>query len=406
MPLDIGIGLSTAKDPVAAAKEAAKQASFNMVSERADLAIVFSSRDLASLGLLKNIAASTGGVPIIGCSGTAVITSEGVFKHGLVVMLLSMPANIQAATAYVRDFKIKGGPESGRELAEKLLAGSKETRRVLSLILADGLIEDTANLIAGMQERFGRMFPILVGSASGNMQAYRTYLYFNQDVLMDSALGVLWGGKLSFGLGSYHGWKPLGKPRVVTKARSNLVEEIDGEYALKVYEEYFGGSATMLRKNFRIISMLYPLGINIEGENEYLLGNVVAIEKNGSLRFQNNINQGSIVKLMIATKESCLQATRNAAEEAKKNLAGLTMEHAKELTKKVVIVFESLSRQMLLSKNPAEEINIIKDVFETDTPIMGLYTYGEQAPLNATSYYRSRTYFHNQAISILALGGQ
>jgi len=402
--LDIGIGLSREKDPALAAKEAVRQAGFNMLSERADLAIVFSSRDLASLGLLKSIAVSSGGIPVIGCSGSAVITDQGVFKHALAVMLLRIPDSSHAVTAYVRDLKAKGGQESGRELAEKLLADSKETRRVLSLILADALIKDVADLIAGLQERFGRMFPIFAGSASGNIQAHHTYLYFNQNLLMDSALGMLWGGKLSFGLASRHGWKPLGKPRTVTKSRGNLVEEIDGEYALKVYEEYFGSSAAELKKNFYLISILYPLGINIE--NEYFLHNVMAIEEDGSLRFQANLKQGSIVKLMLATKESCLQATRDAAEEAKKGLMGPSAESAKESTKKFILIFESLSRQMLLSKDPAQEIKIIKEVFGAGAPIMGLYTYGGQTPFNIGSYYQSQTYFHNQAISVLALGGQ
>jgi len=403
--LDIGVGLSTAKDPAVAVKEAIRQASLNMASERADLAIVFSSRELASQGLLRSIAVTSGGVPVIGSSGGGVITNQGVFKHGLAVMLLNIPPNIQPATACVRDLKAKSGLGSGRELAEKLLMNFKDTPRVLSFILADGSIEDTANIITGMRERLGKIFPILVGSASANIQAYRTYLYFNQEVLMDSAVGVLWGGKLSFGLGSRHGWKPLGKPRTVTKSRGNLVEEIDGERALRIYEKYFGGTAAELKKNFRIISMLYPLGINIEGEEGYLLRNAVAIEGNSGLRFQADIKQGSIVKLMLATEESCLQATQDASEEAKKNLTRFNVEFTKESSRKAVLVFESLSRQMLLSKNPAEEIKIIKEVFGAGTPIMGLYTYGEQAPLNVTSYYQSQTYFHNQAISVLALGG-
>jgi len=405
MALEIGIGLSTEKDPAIAAKEAAQQASLNLGSEKVNLAIVFSSRNLASAGLLKNITSVTGGIPIIGSTGTAIMTGQGIFKHGLAVMLLNIPSGIPIATACARDLKAKTSLKCGRELAEKLLDNLKEARRALSLILVDGLIEDTAELIVGMREKLGRILPILVGSASTNMQTHHTYLYFNQDILIDSVLGILWGGKLNFGLSSHHGWKPLGKPRLVTKSQGNLVEEIDGEYALKTYEQYFGGSAAELRKNFRLISMLYPLGISVEGENEYLLRNATAIEKNGGLRFQADIKQGSIVKLMLATKESCLQATRDAAEEAKKSLVGPPTESTKDLTKKAVLIFESLPRQMLLSKNPAEEIKIIKEVLGVDTPIMGLYTYGGQAPLNTTSYYQNQAHFHNQAINILALGG-
>ncbi|MFA5115452.1 MAG: FIST N-terminal domain-containing protein [Candidatus Omnitrophota bacterium] len=405
MPLDIGIGLSTEKDYSLAAKEAVKMASMDMVSEKVDMAIVFSSRDLASIGLLKSIALSTGGVPLIGCSATALLTPHGIIKHGVAVVLLSIPETIQTTIACIQELKNKRGSESGRELADRLLADFKETRRVMGLVFSDSSTEDAANLIAGMRERLGKMFPILVGSLSGNRQPHRTYLYFNHNVLMDSALGMLWGGRLNFGMGSCHGWKPLGKPRTVTKSQANIVEEIDGEYALKIYEEYFGASVSELRKNFRIISMLYPLGISIDSEKEYLLRNAVAIEENGSLRFQADIKQGSIVKLMLATKESCFEATRRAAEEAKRNLAGLSNESAKTLNKRIVFVFESLSRQMLLNKDSAQEIKIIKDAFGPDTPLIGLYTYGGQAPLNLGSYYSDQSHFHNQAISILALGG-
>lgn len=407
MPLDIGIGLSTEKDYSLAAKEAVRMAGMDMVSEKVDMAIVFSSRDLSSIGLLKSIALSIGGeVPLIGCSATALLTPHGIIKHGVLVVLLNIPAAIQTTTAYIQELKNRKGTEGGRELADRLLADFKETRRVMSLVFADSSTEDAANLVAGMREKLGKIFPILVGSLSGNRQPHRTYLYFNHNVLMDSALGALWGGKFGFGLGSYHGWKPLGKPRTVTRSHDNIVEEIDGEYALKIYEEYFGTSAAELRKNFRIISMLYPLGISIDNEGEYLLRNAVVIEENGSLRFQADIKQGSIVKLMLATKESCLDAARRAAEEAKRNLLmGLANETAKTLNKRVVFVFESLSRQMLLNKDTTQEVKIIKDVFGPDVPLVGVYTYGEQAPLNLGSYYRDTVHFHNQAISVLAIGG-
>jgi len=37
-------------------------------------------------------------------------------------------------------------------------------------------------------------------------------------------------------------------------------------------------------------------------------------------------------------------------------------------------------------------------------PIIGFYTYGEQAPLKAISYH-GHAYSHNQTIAVLALGG-
>ena len=49
--MNIGIGLSIEKDPILAAREATRLASLNLHSQKIDLAIVFSSVDLASAGL-------------------------------------------------------------------------------------------------------------------------------------------------------------------------------------------------------------------------------------------------------------------------------------------------------------------------------------------------------------------
>jgi len=49
-------------------------------------------------------------------------------------------------------------------------------------------------------------------------------------------------------------------------------------------------------------------------------------------------------------------------------------------------------------------LEIIKEKLGKDTPIIGIYTYGEQAPLRAVNY-QGRGYFHNQTIAILGIGG-
>ncbi len=106
--------------------------------------------------------------------------------------------------------------------------------------------------------------------------------------------------------------------------------------------------------------------------------------------------QGSLIRLMIGTKESCLAATRQATEEVKKSLLGRPYNF--------ILVFDSISRYILLGRQAQKELEIIKEELGKDIPIIGLYTYGEQAPLRAINY-QGRSYFHNQAITILAIGG-
>ena len=146
--MNIGIGLSKEKDPISAAREATMLAGINLHSGKVDLAVVFSSIDLSCVSLLKTIDASLNGrVPIVGCSSAAIISNQGIFKHGLAVMLLSLPANVYFNIAYVKDIKEKTALSAGRELGEKLLSGFRDVRRDLSVVFSDGIIDEGSKLI-------------------------------------------------------------------------------------------------------------------------------------------------------------------------------------------------------------------------------------------------------------------
>jgi len=401
--MQIATGLSIKKDPILAAKEAITAARLELRSEKIDLAIVFSSINLSSSILLETINLSLEEtVPIIGCSGAAVISNQGIFIQGVVILLLSLSSGEYLNTACVQDIKTKTALNAGRELGEKLLYAFKDVRRVLSVIFSDGLMDEGSNLILGLQERLGTSFPLAGASAADNLRFLKSHVYFNKELFSDGAVGILLGGKFNFGLGIKHGWKPIGKPRTVTRSQGNIVWEIDSEPAVKIYEKYLACRVSELQKELKRISILYPIGMYLPGEEEYLLRNILSIGKDGSLRFQGNVFQGSLIRLMIGTKESCLAATRQAVEEAQKNLSGQVSESKK--MNNFVLVFDSVSRYMLLKRGAAKELQIIKETMGENTPIIGLYTYGEQAPLMAVSY-AGQSYFHNQTIAILNIAG-
>ncbi|MBM3246906.1 MAG: hypothetical protein FJZ13_06270, partial [Candidatus Omnitrophica bacterium] len=288
----------------------------------------------------------------------------------------------------------KSTVNAGEELGKKLLYGFRGVRRDLGVMFSDGLIQDGSGLITGCQEKLGISFPLAGASASDNLSFKKTYLYYNQEIFSDAACGMLWGGKLNFGLGIKHGWKPLGKPRRVTKAKDNMVNEIDGLPAVKIYEEYFAKDIAGLRKDLKHISIFYPIGIYLPGEEEYLLRNISSIKEDGSLVFQGSVPQDCQIRLMIGTKESCLAATEQAAQEVKKGTQGRPLNF--------IFVFESVSRYLLLGRQAKQELEIIKTQLGADVPLIGIYTYGEQAPLRSINY-RGKTYFHNQTVTILGV---
>ncbi|MDD5595463.1 MAG: FIST N-terminal domain-containing protein [Candidatus Omnitrophica bacterium] len=395
--IQTGLGISTEKHLLQAAQDAVHQAKTNLQNKKVDLAFVFCSIDLSNAGLLKTIGVYLEGAPVIGCSSTAIISRQGIIKQGVAVLLVNFTEGIYFNTACVKDVASKGTLNAGQELGEKLLYGFRDIRRDLSIIFLDGMMKEASNFINGMQQRLGTSFPLVGASASDDLRFLRSNLHFNQDVFQDGACGILFGGKINFGLGIKHGWQPLGKPRRVTSSRGNTVYEIDGLVASKLYEEYFAYSLDELKRELKHISVLYPIGIYLAGEKEYLLRNILSIQDDGALVFQGEVPENSEIRLMIGTKESALEATRQAFKEAKNNLVGKTISF--------FLIFDSISRYILLGRNAHAELEILKNELDNQAiPIIGLYTYGEQAPLTAINY-RGRAYFHNQTITVLAIGG-
>ena len=395
MSLTVGIGLSKAQDPILAAKEAALKARSAAADEKISLAIVFASIKLSSPIILKTISAYLGDCPIIGCSAAAIIYETSILKEGIAVMALGLPEDIYLNASCIENINNKSALVAGEELGEKLLYGFQNVRRDLSIIFSDGLLKDSSSLITGMQAKMGKSFPIVGGGASDNLTFKKTGVYFNQDVLSDAACGALLGGKLSFGIGINHGWKPLGKLRRITRSEANIVYEIDGRPAAEIYAEYLSSTIAELRKELKRIFILYPVGIYLPGEEEYLLRNLISIGQDGSLVFQGAVPQDCQIRLMIGTKESCLSAATHATEEVKKDFLGKKINFA--------LVFDSVSRYILLRRDAQKELRIIKEGLGQDVPLIGFYTYGEQAPLRATNY-QGTSRLHNQTITILGVG--
>lgn len=399
MPIDAGIGISSAKDYKFAVTEAVSQAKINLKQKDISLAIVFTTPEFASPYSLKAIRSLIGdNIPLIGTSSNALIAQDGIINHGIAIALI----NIQGA--YFTIGRVKNVLEnlevSGESLGKQLLFGMKGGRKILCLLFSDGQIIDNHPLLKGLQQRLGVSFPIVgATSASKDGHSNKTNQYFNQEVLNSSIVGLLLGGKVNFGLGIKHGWEPIGKPHRINLSDKFIIKEIEKKPAVTLYQDYFAKDIPELKQELRHISRLYPMGINISGEEEYLLRNILSIGDDGSLVCRGDVPPESEVRLMIGTKESCLTATQEAAKDAKQTLAIRTS--PKQESIKIIFVFNSVSRLSLLGRQITEELKIINSHF-ANTPIVGLCTYGEQGPLRTTDF-AGKTYCHNQTITILAI---
>lgn len=390
-----GIGVSTEEDHIKAAKDAVGKARLALNTQKIDFALLFTTGEFSHTLVLHTIRAIIGPVPLLGASSGAVISSLGPLKHGLVIILFNISEGVYFNADCVKDTDVKTTLDAGIELGEKLLYGCKNVRRNLSVIFSNINTTESSNLITGLQEKLGKSFPLIGASIPKSLDHKENSLYFNSEVLNNAACGILWGGKLSFNLGVEHGWQALGKPRYVTRSAADTVNEIDGAPAVNLYKEYFAKEIPELKKELKRISVFYPLGIRISDKKEYLLRSVLSIKNDGSLVFQGEVPEGSSIRLMISSKESCLASARRAAQTAVKNMGDKKIKFA--------LVLSSLSRYLLLGRQAAQEIKITQEVLGEDVPFAGIYTSAEHAPLDFLNYSLGKTYFHNNSIAILTI---
>ncbi len=388
-----GVGKSNNIDSFLAGKEACQQA-IAQVGADASLILVFSSVAYDQEKILKGVRSVSGKAPLVGCSTGGEITNGGASTKSVAVMGLKLKG-VDWVTGVGKGAN-KDSFSAGKEAA---LMVRKKAKSPISLfmVFSDGLAENGAATVRGIQSVVGDNFPIIGGSAGDDFLFVRTYEYLDDEVMSNCVIGVGFSGDFSFGVGVKHGWEPVGLPMKVTKSEGGKLIEVDRKPALSIYEEYFGKDAEELTKEpIAKMAYTYPLGMRVEGSSEYLIRDAVIADKKGEITCAAEIPEGSEIRLMLGDPEKAIQSAREAAENALKQLKGKNP--------KVIFVFDCIARSKLLGNRRNEEIEAIQAVLGKDVPLIGFYTYGEKAPLAGIIGPGCHSVFHNETMALLIMG--
>ena len=307
---------------------------------------------------------------------------HALFTRFLLLKQLALPADVTAIT-FRRD----------------ILSQDKKVSSVI--IFPDVLVGNGADVVRGLQDKLGKHFPI-IGGASGDDQLFeKTYQYINGEVHSESVVGFGISGDYEFGVGVRHGWIPIGLPMKVTKSEGSVVHEIDGKPAINIYREYFGEeNAKEIEGDSAVFSnksvLTYPFGVT-GPDHELLIRFATAIDEHGSITCAAEIPQDSEIRMMIGNKDRAIDASRIAAKTSLQSFGEQPAEAA--------IIFNCIARNNLFGEDAGQEINAIREVLGQDVPIIGFYTYGEQAPIEGVSadIKKCETSFHNETVVIYTL---
>lgn len=392
--IQAGVGKSNNPDSQKAGQEAARQA-IGQIGKSPDLMIIYSSVALNQEQMLRGVCEEAKGALIVGCSDSGEITNDGPTSRQVAAMAIAsdkikftvgLGKNV-AADSY------RAGQEAAQELVKKAPAEVS-----LGVSFLEGLTGNGAAIIRGMLSVLGEHFPIIGGSAGDDFNFKKTYVYCQDQVLNDAVVILGLSGKFSWGVGVRHGWEPIGLPMRATKSEGAVLKELDNLPALKIYEDYFGKKAEELTKEpIARMAYTYPLGMSVKGSPELLIRDVVIANEKGEITCAAEIPQGSEIRLMLGDSEKAIRAARQAAKNASGQL--------KNSPARAIFIFDCMARHKLLGEQIGKEIEAVQEVLGSKVPLIGFYTYGEQAPLGGDiNRDTCRSEFHNETMCLLVLG--
>lgn len=399
MAILAGVGLSKKiNDPKEAGFEACKIAIEEMGGGQPDFTIAFSSVAFDQQQVVAGIREASGNAPGIGCSDAGEITSEGPSTKSVAVMAIKSD-KIDFISGLGKDISA-GARAAGQALAEDVKSRSPEGFRTL-IMLPDVLTGNGADIVRGVLDVLGPNFPVVGGAAGDDFAFQKTYQYRDGEVSSGAVAGVGLSGSFSFAMGVRHGWVPVGPPMKVTKSEGAVIHTLDNRPAVSIYEDYFGKKAEDLRREpLARMAITYPLGLKLPDLDEYLIRDPITVDEKGAITCAAEIPMGSEIRLMIGNKEKAIEA---AEEAARKVMTNLQSENAKP---RFVLIFNCIAREKLFAQKAKDEIDAIMNILGSDVPLLGFYTYGEQAPLAGETknpkLIQSR--FYNETVVIFAVG--
>jgi hypothetical protein len=248
-------------------------------------------------------------------------------------------------------------------------------------------------------DSLGEHFPVVGGASGDDFKFEKTYQYLNGEVHSGTVVGLGLVGDFKIGIGVKHGWLPIGAPMKVTKSSGAVLHELDGKPAINIYRDYFGEEEAkkLQEETLAKLAITYPLGMTVAGSEEMLIRDPITVDEKGSITCAAEIPEGSEIQLMIGSREEAVKVAKVAAEKAVEQLDGLPP--------KAVIIFNCIARNKLFGDRSGEEIKAIQEVVGRETPLIGFYTYGEQAPLGGEvkNINKCNSAFHNETVVICVL---
>lgn len=394
-----GVGIGDGPEGATAARHAAEEANAAFADKTPKLGIVFSSPSFpATAGIVRTVRDVVGAIPIVGgTSGGRLISSAGVTPGGVTVVLLG-GEDLRIETRAVRI----EGPElfdvvnAAREIARAADEASRDgLGHYACLSFAPAIDLNGEALVAAIRKGAGARAQLAGGLTGDDLTFDRMGVFVGEELRNDHVVLAGVFTRKPIGIAARHGYRPIGKQRIVTRAEGNVVVELDRRPALDVWlEDARRAGATLPDQPAaieRYLTLHQGLGIGdpsgrAPDAGELVVRTPFAVERDGRVRLASAIGEGLRVHVMQANRKELLRASTSAAADAvmraRTKIAG-------------ALVLPCSGRLAVLDDEFTEECRLIRD--RIGAPIGGACVFGEIAKTD-----RDHDAFFNTTVVVAA----
>ena len=375
MATRFGSGLAKGEDSYKAGQEAAQKAMAKIGNGKVDFSVVFASSKYDYQAVVRGVRGVTGNAPLIGCSSAGEFSEEAVDKNSVVCAVINSDTH-KFFTGMGKG--LKADQIKSMRQARAQIAGMPEGYPYHSgIMLIDGLVGKGEEVVLSALEVLGPNMKFSGGAAGDDLQFKSTSVFTDDQVSSDAVSLAYVVSRVPVSIGVQHGHMPASDTATITKAKANVLYEIDGKPAFGVWKDYIrdfakkeGLDVDKLKDASQIGSFLmhYELGLLIG--DEFKVRAPLSVNEDGSINFACTIVEGSVIRIMYSPKVDQIASAKVAAERAFNSARGVKLAGA--------IVFDCVCRGIILGDEFYKGINAIKEVLG-NIPLIGFETYGEIA---------------------------
>jgi len=280
--------------------------------------------------------------------------------------------------------------EESEKVGKKLAQALPKEGLVHAMIFSDGLFVNGTSLVKGLLSELPKNVSVTGGLVGDGSRFKETLVGLDKIPEQKKLVCVgFYGFSIKIGYGSLGGWDSFGIPRTITKAKGNVLYELDDKPALALYKEYLGN----LAKDLPASGLLFPLSLKVKtdlGEEIEVVRTILAVdEKAQSMTFAGDMPEGIVARFMKANFDHLVDGASGAAS--------MSIESLGKGKAELAILISCIGRKLVLKERTEDEIEAVQEKIGSQAAIVGFYSYGEISPTTPTE---RQCQLHNQTMTI------